>query len=301
VDVRNVVRGLLACALLVAAACGEEPEGAAGGSGAAKPSAFETPFTDAAVYPRFVSSQLAVGENRFLVGLLNDEDAPVGAPDIAMHVSFFDLERSTTEPVMETDMRWVWITRPYVGLYASTVEFESAGEWGAEVSVSGRDVDETVRASFTVSEETSTPAIGERAPSSKTPVASGAAAIRRISTDTRPDPRFYDTSVAEAIRGHEPFVVVFATPKFCATQACGPLLDIVKSVAPEFREVTFIHVEPYELPADPAALRPVRAATEWGLPTEPWAFVVDAQGRVAAKFEGALARAELEEELERLS
>ena len=25
---------------------------------------------------------------------------------------------------------------------------------------------------------------------------------------------------------------------------------------------------------------------EWGLPTEPWVFVVDAKGKVAAKFEG---------------
>ena len=25
---------------------------------------------------------------------------------------------------------------------------------------------------------------------------------------------------------------------------------------------------------------------EWGLPTEPYVFVVDAQGKVAAKFEG---------------
>ena len=39
---------------------------------------------------------------------------------------------------------------------------------------------------------------------------------------------------------------------------------------------------------------------EWGLSTEPWVFVVDAEGRVAAKFEGVLSEEELVEVLDRL-
>jgi hypothetical protein len=91
--------------------------------------------------------------------------------------------------------------------------------------------------------------------------------------------------------------VVFATPAFCESRTCGPALDLVKQVAPAYAgRVTFIHVEPYRLELANGRIQPVLSATghpqpiraviQWGLPTEPYAFVVDAHGKVAAKFEG---------------
>ena len=40
-------------------------------------------------------------------------------------------------------------------------------------------------------------------------------------------------------------------------------------------------------------LQLVPAAVQWGLPDEPWIFVVDASGKVTAKFEGAVGSDEL--------
>jgi hypothetical protein len=68
-------------------------------------------------------------------------------------------------------------------------------------------------------------------------------------------------------------------------------------VAPGYiGRVNFIHVEPYVLEVSDGRTQPVldvtgypksvRASVEWGLPSEPWVFVVDAQGKVAFKFEG---------------
>jgi predicted transcriptional regulator len=37
----------------------------------------------------------------------------------------------------------------------------------------------------------------------------------------------------------------------------------------------------------------------WRLPTEPWVFAIDKQGRVAARLEGAFSAAELEEAVEK--
>ena len=289
--------GIAVGVFLGASACGGE-ESASGPP--SRPSAFETPYVNDEVYPVFVSSELTVGPNRFLVGLLNDEDAPIGSPRVDVHVSFFRLDDSTTDPVTSTNMHWVWVTRPYSGLYASDVRFDEPGQWGAEVKVKGPNLAATVRGSFDIREQSSTPAIGERVPVSETPTAATLDAARRISTDERPELRFYATSIDEALSEREPFVVVFATPKFCASQTCGPMLDTVKMVSERWAAMTFIHVEPYELPADPAELEPVRAAREWGLPSEPWTFVVDARGRLAAKFEGALAAAELDAALRRL-
>jgi len=54
----------------------------------------------------------------------------------------------------------------------------------------------------------------------------------------------------------------------------------------------FIHLEIYQ--GNDANNPPNSWVTEWGLPTEPWVFVVGADGNVKAKFEGALSIAELE-------
>jgi hypothetical protein len=175
--------------------------------------------------------------------------------------------------------------------------FDRPGEWGAEVTMRGRGLDESVKGSFEVVEESSTPSLGEQVPASDTPTSSDVARLSAISTDRHPTPRFYQSSIADALRAGEPFVVTFATPKFCASAVCGPTLDTVEAVAEDFPGITFIHVEPYELPTDGSRLEPVEAAREWGLPSEPWVFVVDAEGKLAAKYEGVVGAEELKADL----
>jgi len=290
------VGAILAAFVLVACAptssSSPAPEGA-------EPCAFNTPFSDVRVYPTFVSSEKTVGSNRFLVGLLNDNDAPVGSPRVKMRISFFHLDGCSAKPASQANMKWMWITRPYLGLYRGRATFDRPGRWGASVHVRGHGLDATVKASFDVTRDSATPSIGERVPASDTPT-TDTAPLRAISTDKHPMPRLYRTSIADAIKAHEPFVVVFATPKFCTSRGCAPMLDNVKKVARARPDITFIHVEPYQLPADPAHLKGVPAAIDWGLPSEPWVFVVGAKGRLLAKYEGALTPGELAAELRRL-
>jgi hypothetical protein len=255
---------------------------------------FEQPFTDVAAYPVFVNSEIVRGENRFLIGLLNDEDAPIAAPDIDMHVAFFDLADSAETPAFETDATFVEAGPR--GLYVTYPEFDSTGKWGAEVTLRGPDLDETVRASFEVAAEAATPAVGEPVPPSKTPTA-GDAKLKAITTDDDPDPDFYATSIDEAVDSGKPFVVTFATPKFCSSAVCAPTLDIVKKASKDWPQMEFIHVEVYKNLDDPGNLKPVDAVLEWKLPSEPWVFVVDGDGEVAAKFEGTLSPDELAEAL----
>ena len=55
--------------------------------------------------------------------------------------------------------------------------------------------------------------------------------------------------------------------------------------------MTFIQQEIYR-DNDPG--KPVREqVSTWRLPTEPWAFVIDRSGRVAARFEGVFSTGEL--------
>ena len=77
---------------------------------------------------------------------------------------------------------------------------------------------------------------GDPAPASKTPTPPTSAATSRRSRPTpSPDPAFYQTSVADAIAAHKPFILVFATPKFCTSAQCGPTLDQLKPSPPRTR------------------------------------------------------------------
>ena len=56
----------------------------------------------------------------------------------------------------------------------------------------------------------------------------------------------YQLSVDEAVSNGTPAVVVFATPAWCVSATCGPLLAQVKALRPEFDGVDFVHVEVYD-------------------------------------------------------
>lgn len=112
--------------------------------------------------------------------------------------------------------------------------------------------------------------------------------LSSITSDPAPDPELYRYSISELLDAHQPFVVAFATPKFCTSRTCGPTVDQMKRVAADHPRCRFVHVEIFGDLENPVPKVYVPAVTEWNLPSEPWVFAVDAQGRVAARFEGAM-------------
>jgi hypothetical protein len=141
-----------------------------------------------------------------------------------------------------------------------------------------------------VKAKTDSPAVGSPAPRSDTPKL-GDAPVAKLTTRTPPDRDLLRWSVAESIAARKPFVVVFATPKYCASRACGPVVDVAAAVAGDFPQVRFIHVEIYE-DNDPQKGEN-RWVRQWRLPSEPWIFLVGADGRIKAKFEGSVSVREL--------
>lgn len=137
--------------------------------------------------------------------------------------------------------------------------------------------------------------VGERAPASKTPtLASTGGDLKALTTATPPDRALLRYSVADSLRAKVPFVLVFATPRFCTSRTCGPMVDVVQTAQTRLagRRVRFIHVEIYE--GNDPTKGENRWVGEWRLPTEPYTFLVGADGRVKAKFEGAISVRELE-------
>ena len=179
------------------------------------------------------------------------------------------------------------------GVYVAQVTFAHAGIWGLEIVAQyGEGVVEVARVSVTVLEAPRTPAPGTAAPRSHNRIASDVADLRQIDTSEPPDPRLHQVRIADAIAQGKPQVIVFATPKFCLSRLCGPIVDIVRLLLPAYSDrVVFTHQEIWQ---DFTARQVFPTVEEWHLQSEPWVFVVDGKGVIRAKFEGLVTVREIE-------
>ena len=304
------------------AGCGPTPgaSGSAaspGGSGTAACATAPTPPDDLAGWNQAAASdvlpvlingagQVVCGKNRILFTLQKEDGTPVGAPDRTASIAFFNLGRDPSKPIASAEGTFVWAIKDAVGIYVANVSFPEAGQYGAEITTAkAGGTPEALRLRFDVQPGTTVIGVGDKAPASKTPtLADVGGDASHISTDANPDPAFYETSVDLAVAKHEPFVVIFATPKFCTSRQCGPTLDSIKPYVAKYPSVTFINVEPYKLKlvdgvlqADTDSTGALQATSvttdEWHLLTEPVVYVVNRDGIVTAQFDLIFSDAEL--------
>jgi hypothetical protein len=269
-------------------------------------SAWGPPKTAPTVLPVLVSNFVACGKTRLLFLYLDGQNNVKSAPDRTLKASFYDLGKDTGKPVATADGAFMWTIENERGMYAVDVDLPEAGTWGVELTTEAPgSAAETTRLTFDVHDSTPTVRVGEQAPASKTPtLADVGGDAKKISTDATPDPAFYQTSVADALAAHKPFMLIFATPKFCTSAQCGPTLDHFKAIAKAHPDVTFINVEPYQLKdsggqlqpvlSDSGALQPTDVTDQWGLLSEPWIFAVDRNGVVRGSYEILASQAELD-------
>jgi len=252
--------------------------------------------TAQAIVPVVISNQIACGKTRIMFSLLDAQNRPVAAPDRPVTVGFYDLGRDASKPVATAPATFIWAIENERGVYAVDADLPEAGVWGLEFTSPDSAPSPVLRVTTDVLESSSVVKVGDPAPSIKSPtLADVGGDVSKISTDTEPDKAFYETSIADALAGHKPFILVFATPKFCVSQQCGPTLDKLKPIAAANPDVTFINVEPYKLQDVDGQLQPVLDAngqlqatdvtTQYGLYTEPWIFAVDGDGIVRDSFE----------------
>ena len=293
---RLLTATVLAGLALVATACGSTgDEAVVDGS--------PSTAADGATFPAdtfsiVANADIGVGRSRVLFGVLEGGGRRLGSPQDRVRISVSHTDRPGE--VQTTDAVFTWIIEDAFGLYRAEFDLDSPGLWRAVVNPAVGDP--LPPTGFNVLADTSAPDVGEPAPRPPTPTA-GDFPMAEITTDSDPDPRFYELSLDEAIGNGRKTVVVFSTPAFCQTATCGPLLDIVKMTAAGHLDVDFVHVEVYTNLTDPdfapvpQNLAPSVLEDWWNLPSEPWVFVVDETGVVQARFEGVMAAEELDAEL----
>ncbi|HEY3523724.1 MAG TPA: hypothetical protein VGK63_08465 [Candidatus Limnocylindrales bacterium] len=249
------------------------------------------------VLPVVVSTDLAPGKNRLLFLFVDQQNRPVSAPDRTASVAVSPGEQpSASASSVPATFQW-GNQDAKQGYYIADVTFSQAGPWAAVFTTKAPGAaEEKIPYSFDVHDKHIGVTVGDKAPSTKTPTSADVGGkLSEVSTDSNPDPRFYQLSEDQALAQHKPFVLLFATPAFCQSALCGPTLDRVKAVAKDYPNLTFIHVEPYVMKVVDGKLQPVLDANNqlqsnditnaWSIPSEPWLFTVDKEGVVQGSLD----------------
>jgi hypothetical protein len=274
--------------------------------------------SDEKMQPIITTSELVVGPNRFAFGLVKGSRLIENADVI---VRLYEIRGSQAQ--LRSEAKAVYHKLEVVedknrihihpdgsvhthtdeadaqGIYAVPLTFERAGTWGIEVvAQEANQAPEAATFSVSVLDAPKTPAVGSAAPRSRNLIASDVSDLSKIDTSDPPDPRLHQVRIADAISQGRPQLIVFATPKFCTSRVCGPVVDVVRTLLPQYGDrVAFIHQEIWE---DFSAKKLFPTVEEWNLQSEPWVFLVDGQGVIRAKFEGLTTAREIEDALKQM-
>jgi hypothetical protein len=173
-----------------------------------------------------------------------------------------------------------------LAVYVTKIDFPSDGEWRiAAVVRQDGELKATVLPSAVVGQFEKIPRPGERPPAIHTPTASDVGGnLEEITTRIPPDTQ--NRADFADVLGEEPIALLFATPQFCESRVCGPVVDVAEQVKESYGDrVEFIHMEIFNENDPGKGVRPqVRA---FHLPSEPWLFVIDRNGTVRDTVEGA--------------
>lgn len=258
------------------------------------PTAEEQP-TPSPLQVILVSADYAVGRPRVSFAIFDGPEPAAGIS--AVTIKALDLDENmnaTGAPVWSGPAtNYADYQIPYWVVYP---ELDKDGFWGMVAEITGPD-GATSQSNFVIQvrPESQSPSVGEAAPPSENKTLATEPDLSKLSSGNNPDPALYQMTIAEAITSGRPTVVGFLTPGLCQTKWCAPVLDSVEAVRAEVGDAAnFIHVEVYD---DFQTLQLVKEMGEWGLETEPWVFVLDKDGNIAAKFSGPLSPRELQEAL----
>jgi hypothetical protein len=289
---------VLAAGLLAAGCGGSSGESQEEPADGTLEALWRAPGDDVAIVPG--TADFGPGRVRLTFLVIDDEGRVVTRPTARVWVARgleqepFAETTARSEPIgvegsEEADADAIFVTEldlPKPGTY-----------WVLAEPVGGRAIQAV--GNVVVADEPAAPAVGDPAVASETPtIESTGGDFEALTTADPPDRELLKHSVAASLEAKVPFVVTFATPRYCQTRTCGPVVDVVDAVREQYESegVRFIHVEIYE-DNDPAK-ETNRWVREWNLPSEPFTFVVGADGLIKERFEGTVSVRELGEAVE---
>ncbi len=213
--------------------------------------------------------------------------------------------------ILETEVRGRVVEHDHVGetdpdhqhanlfrYYALRAELPEPGIYDLTIVVEG--VESMLPIQLFDPSEVKVPLSGDPFTAPATPTFDDAAGVDPICTRFEPCP-FHDISADAAQAEGRPLALLVATPAFCSTAYCGPVLETLIAQSESTPDVTFIHAEVYANPSevdgnflDPA-IRVAPAVAEVGLEFEPSLFLVSAEGTLVDRIDNVFDATELAE------
>jgi hypothetical protein len=314
-------------ALLAIAGLGVLVSGCGGGEGGDEvargaPSATEFPSAEGKTIEQLFNDQtpsdlvvpaaasvFEIGKNRFPFGVFNVDHTQVDDADVALY--FAKSPQSKVEGPLPAETISLE-TKPAFrskgaggpgeanSFYLTHVNFDRSGPWLGIAVIKTDDGTEAARItpSPVVGQQPNVKAVGEKAPRVSTPTAASVGGdLSKIDTRQPPDD-MHDVDLKDVL-GKKPVALIFATPALCTSRVCGPVVDVAEQVKNEVGDgVAFIHNEVY---VDNDGSKPVRPQlTAFGLQSEPWIFLINKDGTIEKRIEGAIGVDELTADVEQL-
>jgi hypothetical protein len=180
------------------------------------------------------------------------------------------------------------------GVYVTGPVLTKPGNWGGKVFVVGHG---EVELAFPVSANPDTPIVGASPPMVASPTVANPLGTDPLCTRTdsksnaAPCP-FHQVSLDQVVGKGKPVIAMFATPARCQSRFCGPVLEQLIGLAPEYGDrIVPVHVEIYK---DLQSSNLVTATEVWlGSTGEPWVFAINGAGKVTGRLSGAFATDEI--------
>jgi hypothetical protein len=293
-----------ACALAGCGGSGTSTKGESTSTTVAPPGTLEAlwrgPGEDVAIVPG--TSDYGTGRNRVSFLIVDKQSRLIERPTARVWIA----RGLKQKPYAETTAKLEPIGVPggakadAQNIYVTTVETPAPGTyWILAEPVGGKQIQ--ALGNVVVGEQAVAPSVGERAIPSRNPTLRAGVDPKTVTTAEPIDRNLLRTTVATAMADKRPFVVTFATPLYCQTRTCGPVVQVVQAVAKnwESKGVDFIHIEIYK-DNDPSK-GTNRWVEAWNLQSEPFTFVVDRTGVIRTRLEGASSAAELEAAVRRVA
>jgi hypothetical protein len=178
-------------------------------------------------------------------------------------------------------------TDPFAAVYEAHVKFPHKGPWAALVVTKdgGRYLAAPSQLQVTTKKADPIPDVGETPPRVATDTLASVKGNVKL-LDTRVPPSDMHKESFDKVLGKKPVALLFSTPQLCQSRVCGPVTDVAEQLKAKYGDkIEFIHQEVYVNNDVNAGLRPPLEA--FHLRTEPWLFVVNAQGKITARLEGS--------------